>query len=251
MAELNVFCYRSGNTALHCLDIRCKLVILLLVNIVALNGSLPAQLLLTLILVTLLIRQKISIIETICQIRMFLLLLLFVLISRSIFEPGAAVLSTPIFTISRQGVYSGLNYCWRLLLAFVGGLLFISSSKTVDIKAGIQWILKPVPFIPENRIATMISLMIRFLPLILEQAQEISEAQKARAVENCKNPIKRLVLFTIPLLRRIFETADSLVLAMEARCYSEVRTDPELILKASDIMALIGTVLLTIPALLL
>ena len=118
-------------------------------------------------------------------------------------------------------------------------ILFVTSSKISEINAGLQWVLKPLPFVPEKRVAIMISLMIRFLPLILDQGREISNAQKARGIERVKNPVKRLSLFGIALIRRIFETADRLVLAMEARCFSEDRTDPELHFSKTDLTVLL------------
>ena len=75
----------------------------------------------------------------------------------------------------------------------------------------------------------MIGLIIRFLPYILDQAKATADAQRARGVENRKNPIYRLIKFVVPLVRRTFENADNLAVAMEARCYSENRTDPELL----------------------
>ncbi len=74
----------------------------------------------------------------------------------------------------------------------------------------------------------MLGLVVRFMPVILEQAATTSDAQRARAGENRRNPIRRLTAFGIPLMRRTFETADNLAVAMEARCYSETRTDPRL-----------------------
>jgi len=65
-------------------------------------------------------------------------------------------------------------------------------------------------------------------PVILEQAARTSDAQRARAVENRRNPIRRMAVFGMPLMRRTLGTADNLAVAMEARCYSEKRTDPEL-----------------------
>jgi len=64
--------------------------------------------------------------------------------------------------------------------------------------------------------------------VILEQAARTSDAQRARAVENRRNPIRRMAVFGMPLMRRTLETAGNLAVAMEARCYSEKRTDPEL-----------------------
>jgi energy-coupling factor transporter transmembrane protein EcfT len=81
---------------------------------------------------------------------------------------------------------------------------------------------------PAERIAAMLGLIVRFIPLIFEEVSRTIDAQRARAVENRRNPVYRMVKFGLPLLRRIFETSDRLVLAMEARCYTEDRTGPEL-----------------------
>ena len=73
----------------------------------------------------------------------------------------------------------------------------------------------------------MISLALRFLPLILSQADEVSHAVNARCGNLRKNPIRRMLNLSWPLLRKTFQTAENITMAMEARCYSEDRTDPE------------------------
>jgi energy-coupling factor transporter transmembrane protein EcfT len=108
------------------------------------------------------------------------------------------------------------------------GLSFVSTTRPSEIKAAVQWFLDPFPFIPAKRIATMMSLIMRFMPVFLGQAKETADAQRARGVENRKNPLYRLKKLLIPLMRRTFTTADKLAVAMEARCYSENRTDPGL-----------------------
>jgi len=65
-------------------------------------------------------------------------------------------------------------------------------------------------------------------------------AQRARAVENRKNPIYRLTKFVIPFIRRTFESADRLALAMEARGYTENRTQPQFSIRIRDWIALAG-----------
>jgi len=81
------------------------------------------------------------------------------------------------------------------------------------------------------------------VPVILNQANETAEAQRARCVENRKNPVYRLIRLGIPLIRRTFERADRLAVAMEARCYTENRTDPELCATRIDWMALVVMIL--------
>ena len=86
----------------------------------------------------------------------------------------------------------------------------------------------------------MLGLVVRFLPVILFQASEIADAQRARGIERRKNPLIRLMKFTVPLFRRVFLSADELTAAMQARCYSEQRTLPDLAFAWRDGMA-VGT----------
>ncbi len=251
MAELIVLSYRPGTSYLHKLDIRCKLFVLLLINFLSFKATSQFLGLISILLVGLYIWQKIPLKSTLFQTRLFFLLLLFVFCSRSVFTPGDPLFKIADIVVTQQGVVSGAFYCWRLLVVLIGGILLISTSQTLEIKTAIQWFLKPIPLVPEKRVAMMISLMIRFLPLILEQADEISDAQKARGIERVKNPVRRLSLFTIPLLRKFLNTADRLILAMESRCYSEQRTDPELKFSRNDIIVLVMATSYTITAFLL
>lgn len=178
--------------------------------------------------------------------RVFLLLLLFIFLSRSLFIPGSTVLDFGLLRFSREGIYSGLTYCWKLAVILYAGIAFITSTTATEIRLSIEWFLRPFPFIPEKRVGIMISLMVRFLPLILEKGADISDAQKARYVENRKNPVYRLVSFSLPFMRGVFRTADELVVAMEARCYSESRTNPPISFSKRDVYVIVvaATVLL-------
>ena len=82
------------------------------------------------------------------------------------------------------------------------------------------------------------SLIMRFIPVIFDQAKITVDAQRARGIENRKNPAYRLKKLALPLMRRTFERADKLANAMEARCYTENRTDPELSSRRRDWIAL-------------
>ena len=88
----------------------------------------------------------------------------------------------------------------------------------------------------------MMSLILRFVPVIFDQAKETNDAQRARGVENRKNPIYRMRKLAIPLIRSTFERADKLAVAMEARCYSENRTDPALSSSRRDWIALFAVI---------
>jgi energy-coupling factor transporter transmembrane protein EcfT len=240
MAELTLFSYRSGDSRLHRLDVRCKILALLCISIVSLNASVVSLLLLSGLLIFLMIDCRLPLISFFREIRFFFFLMFIILIAHSLSTKGTQVFQLYFLSVSRQGFFEGLMICWRLLLVVLLGMLFVSTTKPSKIKAAVSWFLAPVPFVSGKRLATMLSLLMRFIPVILNQARETAQAQKARCVENRKNPIYRLKKIGIPLLRRTFENADRLIYAMEARCYNENRTDPDLNFRTADWVAFGG-----------
>ena len=246
MAELNAFSYRSGTSALHGLDVRFKLIFLVLISLASLKANAPALFVLNLVLLAVLLHAGVTLKSAIKTLRYVFVLLTFVFIARALFTPGSVVIKFKIISITREGIYDGAIVCWRLLIVIIIGLAFISTTRPSEIKAAVEWFLNPLPFIPAKRVATMMSLIVRFIPVILDQAKETADAQRARGVENRKNPVYRLVKLGIPLMRRTFERAEKLAVAMEARCYSENRTDPGLSSGLGDWIAFFTVICLCI-----
>jgi biotin transport system permease protein len=228
MAELTVFGFRQGTSLLHQLDVRFKLIFLVLISFASLKAQVAGLSLLTLILVVALINVRVSLGSILRDLRYASILLIFIFVARALSTSGSAFVEFKIISVTREGLYEGALVCWRLVIVIITGLAFVLTTRPSEIKAAVAWILRPFPFVPAKRIATMMSLIVRFMPVIFQQAKETLDAQRARGVENRKNPVYRLVKLGIPILRRTFERADKLALAMEARCYSENRTDPRL-----------------------
>jgi energy-coupling factor transporter transmembrane protein EcfT len=172
----------------------------------------------------------------------WLIFLLFVWLSRALTTPGETLFKSGPLTLSREGAIDGLLVGWRLTVVLLAGVLYTATARTSQTKAALQWFLKPVPWLPERRMAVMLSLLIRFIPVVLRQVGQTLMAQRARAVECRKNPFYRTVKLAVPAIRRVFLTADRLTLAMEARCFSENRTDPMLVFGRWDgiLLALLG-----------
>ena len=239
MAELTSCSYIAGNSLLHRLDARFKIISIIFLSLVSLNLNFRGLGLLTVILLGVIFYARLPLASGVKELRYFLILLLLIFVTRVLSTDGTPVINPKYFTISMQGITNGVLVCWRLALIVILGFAFISATPPSAIKAAVQWLLKPVPFIPEKKVAVMMGLILRFVPVILDQARETAEAQKARAVENRKNPVYRLTKFGFPLIRRTFERADDLVLAMEARAFTEHRTDPELTADKRDWVALV------------
>lgn len=242
MAQLSLFGYRPGTTVLHRTDARVKLAALILLSLSNLRADSMALLAQTVGVALLISLLRIPFMAVLKELRFFLVLVAVVILARGMSAPGAPILELSAVSITREGLHQGGLIGWRLLLVGTTALLFIASSRSEETKAAVEWLLIPVPFIPRRRVATMIGLLLRFVPMILHQAHETRQAQRARAVDNRKNPVYRLVKLAIPLIRRIFQDAEKLAVAMEARCYSEDRTGPELSSGSRDWMLLAGVV---------
>ena len=112
----------------------------------------------------------------------------------------------------------------RLILMLMVSTVMVGTTPLPTIKHTIEWYLRPIPFIPEVQIATIINLTFVLLPGIFDSYAEMMNAGKARCIELRKNPVKRIKFIAFPLLTRSLRRADALVNAMESRCYSEIRT---------------------------
>jgi len=223
------------------MDVRFKMACMALLSIAVLKVDATGLIFLSILCLSLMIFVRFKIVELIRPLRYLGLLLLIVFLARALtvsFFPGD---SETLFSIDPEGAVDGLLICWRLIILTFLGMLWITTSSPSSIRTAVECFCRPFPGLPGKQAATMMSLMVRFLPVILEQARETSAAQQSRCIQNRKNPVYRTVKFSIPLLCRTLETADQLADAMEARCYSPEKSRP-LALKSgrSDWFVLIG-----------
>jgi biotin transport system permease protein len=233
VGELTALGFRPGQSLLHRLDPRTKQGLLLGLSAAILWSNLTFLVLFTIVLMYSFYAAGIRTRTLIREIRYFLFFLGVVFVVRAVTFTGGWM---PTFSASIAA--EALMVCWRLLLVVFMGVLLMTTTRTAHIRAALVWYLKPIPVIDEKMAATMVGLVVRFLPVILLQGAEIADAQRARGVERRKNPLIRLIRFTIPLFRRVFLSADELAVAMQARCYSEQRTLPELCFTWRDSLAI-------------
>ncbi len=238
MAELSAFSYRSGSSIFHGLDARFKILFLFMISLASLGAGFPALLICSVAVFLFLSVLGMTARTVSKELRFFFFMLLIVLAARALTTPGDTLLSYKALTVTVQGLSDGFRVCLRLLVIVLLGMILTATTRSAEIRAAVAWILKPVSPAWAGRIATMMGLILRFIPLIFNQVAEISEAQRARGIENRKNPVFRLVKLGTALIRKTFEEADRLVTAMESRCYSEERTGPVLQAAYRDWIAL-------------
>jgi energy-coupling factor transporter transmembrane protein EcfT len=179
---------------------------------------------LTSVLIIVYITAGLSVKNFINEIRYFLILIGIIMIAHSFTIPGTAITGLPIRGMTWEGLSSGVFFGWRLILMILIGTIMTGTTSLSLLKNVIEWFLRPIPFIPEARVATMFSLTFVLIPLVFDQASEMLEAQKSRCIDERKNLINRILFLAGPLLFHTFMRVDEIVQAMESRCYSEVHT---------------------------
>ena len=250
MAELSALAYRPGVSALHRLDPRLKVVLAAVASGVSLNAGAAGLVWLGCALVGGVLCARVRPGAGAGELRWLGVLLAFVFAARAVATDGAPVFSAPGITVTAEGLRDGALVCLRLALAYLIGALVVATTRSSEIRAAVRWFLKPVPLVPADRIATMLGLLVRFVPLILEESARTAEVQRSRAIENRRNPVYRVSRLAMALMRRVLTVADRLALAMEARCYSEARTAPPLATGRGDWITFAAAGLLLAPGLL-
>ena len=215
---MKAYRYQSRSSALRRLDPRSKLLCLVMLSAACLRADIVGLSILAAAVGFALFLAKLKPKSLLPRARFLFTLLGVVLVVRAFSTPGERLL--PWLSLSAEGILAGVRIVWRLFLLMLFGSLFAATTKTGELQDSIRWFLRPVPWVPEGRIATLIGLVVRFLPLVSEEAEEASLAQKSRCVEQ-RHPWHRIRALGSSLVRRSLLRAEDVALAMESRCYTD------------------------------
>ncbi len=190
------------------------------------------------------------------SVRAILFLLLFMAVLNLFFHDGETVLwKWKFITITKEAIYYTIFLSVRLFLLVLGSSLLTLTTTPVSLADGIESLLFPLKLIkfPVHELALIMSIALRFIPILTDETGRIMNAQKARGADfetgGIIKRIKAILPILIPLLISAFRRADELGDAMDARCYSgsKVRTKyKKLTFTWRDLLALlVGVGLLT------
>lgn len=221
MAQRIVLHYFPGNSSLHRWDARCKLLGLLMITTTLLQSKTPWLILDSVILIGLLILSRLPLRQFLHDFRTWAIFLFILFLFQAFFAHGSRLSSIPWLPVSKDGLRLGGFTCWRLGLILSYAVLFSAVTRPRELRDTIIWFLKPVPFLPERRIGLMVSLTLRFFSLILDQAEEVHLAHKARLGDRNKNPFRKAKFLALPLLSHSFSRAEEIALALVARGYRD------------------------------
>jgi len=229
MTDITLGQFIPGNSCIHRLDPRTK--ILLMIAYIALVFLVRHMALfvvpLALILLVLLLSHipLTYILRSLRPIR-FLLILMFIL---NVFfarpDGGTPWLAWRFIVITREGVLSSLLLALRLIFLVTGTSLMTLTTSPLALTDGLERLLSPLRVLrfPAHELALMMTIALRFIPTLMEEADKIRKAQMARGADfesgNIIRRAKAMVPILVPLFVSAFRRADELAMAMESRCY--------------------------------
>ncbi|WMM25600.1 energy-coupling factor transporter transmembrane component T [Tissierella sp. MB52-C2] len=250
LKDITIGQYFPGDTIIHRLDPRVKIIIisLFIASLFFINSFIPYIFIVGFILLVV----KISGVPLKFILKGIKPLLFIILITFSInifMTKGEVLYELGPLTITKEGIYLATFMALRLIFLITGTSLLTLTTSPIALTDGIEKLLSPFKRIglPAHELAMMMTIALRFIPTLLEETDKIMKAQMARGADfesgNILSRAKNLVPLLVPLFINAFRRADELATAMEARCYrgGDNRTRlNELKLKNLDIVSLIS-----------
>ena len=155
-----------------------------------------------------------------------ILFLLLITVAFNLFlTPGTPLVSLWKITITREGLKTALTMAIRLALLVIGSSVMTLTTTPNNLTDGMEKMMSPLKVIkvPVHEVAMMMSIALRFIPILLEETDKIMKAQIARGADfesgNLFKRAKAMVPLLVPLFISAFRRANDLAMAMEARCY--------------------------------
>ncbi|MBE6916746.1 MAG: energy-coupling factor transporter transmembrane protein EcfT [Ruminococcaceae bacterium] len=231
--------YFPGNSVIHRLDPRTKL-LLLVVYIVALfmaDGFISYGIMLVFLLSVIGI-SGVPGKAFLRGMKPLVFILVFTAILNLLMTPGETVLvHFWVITITLEGVVRAFFMLARILMLITCTFLLTYTTSPIALTDGLESLLSPLKFVkvPVHELAMMMCIALRFIPTLIEETDKIMSAQKARGADfetgKLMERVKALIPILVPLFISAFRRADDLATAMECRCYhgGEGRTKMKLL----------------------
>ncbi len=220
--------YFPGNSILHRLDARIKILALICFLVFVLGAkSWLAFGAVTVATTVIILLSSVPFKTILKSVKPLMFVLVFTGILNIFFVKGeAAVLKWQFITIYREGIENAVKMFIRLITLVTGtGVLLSYTTSPLDLTDGIERLLSPLKKIgvPVHDFAMMMSIALRFIPTLIEETDKIISAQKARGADfdsgNILSRAKALVPILVPLFVSSYRRAFELAEAMECRCY--------------------------------
>ncbi len=218
--------YYQADSVIHKLDPRVKLIATLvyIISLFVVNNYI-GYVVCFLFLASVIALSKVPVKFMLRGMKAILMLLIITVIFNLFLTPGETLVSFWIFKITKEGVALAITMAVRLSMLIIGSSVMTLTTTPNNLTDGLESVMKPLKVIkvPVHEIAMMMSIALRFIPILLEETEKIMKAQIARGADfesgNLLKRAKSMVPLIVPLFISAFRRANDLAMAMEARCY--------------------------------
>jgi energy-coupling factor transport system permease protein len=224
--EITIGQYIPGNSAVHRLDPRTKIIVTLLYMVLLfLLNNFPGYIFPVAFIIFASLLSGISIRYMINGLKPLILIITLTFVLNMFMIKGRILYEIGPLDITYEGLYQGAFMAIRLILLIVGTSLLTLTTSPISLTDGIERLLSPFRKfgVPAHELAMMMTIALRFIPTLLEETDKIMKAQMARGADfesgNIVKRAKNMVPLLVPLFISAFRRADELAMAMEARCY--------------------------------
>ena len=228
MRDITLGQYFPGNSTLHKMDPRAKLIMtIMFIVIIFLARSVSALIFLTAVTIIMMCSSGISLRVYLRGIKPIMFIILFTTILNLFMTRGNDLLiKVGFIEIYREGVNNAILMVVRVTLLVLGSCVFLSyTTSPISLTDGLESLLRPLAkiHVPVHEFSMIMTIALRFIPTLIEETDKIMSAQKARGADFSTGGLvkraKALLPVMIPLFVSAFKRADELAVAMECRCY--------------------------------
>lgn len=218
--------YYPADSVIHRLDPRVKLMGTLIYIICLFIADDPLNFaFMTVVLISLIVICKVPFKFMARGLKAIVVILIIAAVFNLFLTPGRAVVTFSIFKITREGIRAAVLMLFRMIYLILGTSIMTLTTTPNQLTDGLETGLGFLNYIhvPVHEIAMMMSIALRFIPILSEETDKIMKAQMARGADfeakGLINKAKAMIPLLVPLFVSAFRRANDLALAMEARCY--------------------------------
>lgn len=224
--DITIGQYYHADSILHRLDPRVKFIgtFLFLISLFVAD-SFWGYVLATCFLAGIILLSKVPVKFMLKGLKPLFIILIITVLFNLFLIPGQELWSFGFLTVTVEGVKQAVKIGVRLIYLVIGSSVMTLTTTPNQLTDGLERILRPLNKIkvPVHEISMMMSIALRFIPILMEETDKIMKAQIARGADfesgNLIQKAKSLVPLLVPLFISAFRRADDLAMAMEARCY--------------------------------
>lgn len=226
MKDITIGQFYPADSILHRLDPRVKLIgtFVFLISLFVGDGF-AAYAAATVFLAVCIRLSKVPFKLIVKGLRAIVIILLITFSFNLFLTDGEVLVRIGFLKITKEGVAFAFLMGIRLIYLITGASLMTLTTTPNDLTDGMERVLAPLNKlkVPVHEISMMMSIALRFIPILMEETDRIMKAQKARGADfesgNLIRKAKSMVPLLVPLFVSAFRRASDLAMAMEARCY--------------------------------